>query len=63
MDRGWIEQMSDDECVEVLRLYAESAEELVSRHGAPLIAAAVRYALRAVAAAPDFGQGSARADP
>jgi hypothetical protein len=48
-DTDWIAAMDDEECIEVFRLYAESADELLDRHGSACIAAAVRYALRHVA--------------
>ena len=47
--------MSDAECIEVFRLYAESADELLERHGSAFIARAVRYALRYVAMAEPGG--------
>ena len=49
MQADWIDAMGDDECIDVFRLYAESADELLERHGPAFIASAVRYALRLVA--------------
>jgi hypothetical protein len=54
-DCEWIDAMSDAECIEVFRLYAESADELLERHGSAFIARAVRYALRYVAMAEPGG--------
>jgi hypothetical protein len=46
----WIEDLSDDECLEVLWLYLEEPEEFFARYPKPLLGQALRYALRAVIA-------------
>ena len=54
MATDWIDAMADEECLEVFRLYAESADEMIERYGASRIAGALRYALRRVAATQDI---------
>jgi hypothetical protein len=49
MESDWIDAMTDDDCLEVFRLYTDAADELLARHGAVFIAHAVRYALYHVA--------------
>ena len=47
---AWIDSMSDAECMEVFWLYLESPEPFLTRHPPALIGAAMRRALRDVAA-------------
>ena len=47
----WIDDLTDDQCLEVFWLYVESPEEFFAKHPKPLLGQAMRYALRAVLAA------------
>jgi hypothetical protein len=59
-DPKWIDELSDEQCMEIFWLYVESPDEFLNSHPAPLLGAAMRYALRHVladvqAAAPKPG--------
>ena len=45
---GWIDELSDEQCMEIFWLYVESPDEFLRSHPAPLLGAAMRYALRRV---------------
>ena len=45
---GWIDELSDEQCKEIFWLYLESPDEFLQSHPAPLLGAAMRYALRRV---------------
>ncbi len=49
-ERGsnWIDDLTDDQCLEVLWLYLENPDEFFARYPKPLLGQALRYALRAV---------------
>ena len=47
---AWIEELTDDQCLEVFWLYLESPEEFFGKYPKPLLAKALRYALRAIIA-------------
>ncbi len=47
----WIDQLTDDQCLEVFWLYLEDPETFFARHPKPLLGQALRYALRAIVAA------------
>lgn len=47
----WIDELTDDQCLEVLWLYLESPDEFFAQHPKKLLGQALRYALRAVIAA------------
>lgn len=49
-DPSWIAELSDEQCMEIFWLYVESPDEFLSAHPAPLLGAAMRYALREVLA-------------
>ena len=44
----WIDELTDDQCLEVFWLYVESPEDFFARHPKPLLGQALRYALRRV---------------
>lgn len=44
----WIDDLTDDQCLEVFWLYLESPDEFFARYPKPLLGQALRYALRAV---------------
>ena len=45
---AWIDDLTDDECLEVFWLYLESPEEFFGKYPKPLLAEALRYALRQI---------------
>lgn len=45
----WIDQLTDEECMEVFWLYVDPPEPFLSRHPPALLGAALRFALREVA--------------
>ena len=47
----WIDDLSDDQCLEVLWLYLEDPDAFFARYPKPLLGQALRYALRQVYAA------------
>lgn len=49
-DPSWINEISDEQCMEIFWLYLESPDEFLNAHPAPLLGAAMRYALRQVLA-------------
>ena len=44
----WIEELTDDQCLEVFWLYLEKPEEFFAQHPPALLGQALRYALKAV---------------
>lgn len=46
---GWIDELTDDQCMEIFWLYVEPPEPFLERHSPALLGEAMRYALRAVA--------------
>lgn len=44
----WIDELTDDQCLEVLWLYLESPDDFFAKHPKPLLGQALRYALRRV---------------
>jgi len=47
---AWIDELSDEQCGEIFWLYVEEPEQFLARYPAPLLGAAMRLALRLVAA-------------
>ena len=47
-DPSWIDEISDEECMEVFWLYVDPPEPFLKAHPPALLGAAMRYALRAV---------------
>lgn len=47
-DPSWIDELSDEQCMEIFWLYLESPDEFLNAHPAPLLGAAMRFALRRV---------------
>ena len=45
----WIDQLSDEQCMEIFWLYVEPPEPFLERHSPALLGRAMRYALKAVA--------------
>ena len=45
----WIDELTDEQCMEIFWLYVESPEPFLERHSPALLGEAMRYALRAVA--------------
>lgn len=48
---AWIDELSDEQCMEIFWLYVDPPEAFLQSHPAPLLGAAMRHALRLVAAA------------
>lgn len=49
-DPSWIDEITDEQCMEIFWLYLEAPDEFLRAHPAPLLGAAMRYALRQVLA-------------
>lgn len=47
----WIDELTDEQCMEVFWLYVDPPEPFLQRYPPALLGKALRYALRAVAAA------------
>lgn len=47
----WVDDLTDVQCVEIFWLYVDPPEPFLARHPPALLGQAMRYALRAVAAA------------
>jgi hypothetical protein len=47
---SWIDELSDEQCMEIFWLYVDQPEEFLRSHPAPLLGAAMRHALRLVLA-------------
>jgi hypothetical protein len=45
----WIDELTDEQCMEVFWLYVDPPEPFLERHSPALLGEAMRYALRAVA--------------
>ena len=46
---AWIDDLSDEQCMEIFWLYVDPPEPFLQRHPPALLGTALRYALRAVA--------------
>jgi len=46
---GWIDELTDEQCVEIFWLYVEPPEPFLQRHSPALLGEGMRYTLRAVA--------------
>ena len=46
---GWIDELTDSQCMEIFWLYVDHPEEFLARHPPPLLGRAMREALRQVA--------------
>jgi len=58
---SWIEELSDEQCMEIFWLYVEQPEAFLASRPAPLLGAAMRHALRLVLASeskPPGGSGA-----
>lgn len=47
---SWIDEISDEQCMEIFWLYVDPPEAFLRAHPAPLLGAAMRHALRLVIA-------------
>jgi hypothetical protein len=47
---AWIDDLTDEQCMEIFWLYVDPPEDFLARHPPRLLGAALRYALRTVAA-------------
>lgn len=47
---SWIDALTDEQCKEIFWLYVEEPERFLAAHPAPLLGAAMRYALRVILA-------------
>lgn len=56
---AWIDDLTDDQCLEILWLYLENPDEFFAKHPKRLLGTALRYALRQVIAAEQAGTGGA----
>ncbi len=45
---GWIDELTDEQCMEIFWLYVEPPEPFLERHPPALLGRAMRYALKAV---------------
>lgn len=45
---SWIDELSDEQCMEIFWLYVDPPEEFLQSHPAPLLGAAMRHALHVV---------------
>ena len=45
---AWIDELTDEQCMEIFWLYVDQPEEFLGSHPAPLLGAAMRHALRLV---------------
>jgi hypothetical protein len=50
-DTDWIDDLSDEECMEIFWLYVDPPEPFLQRHPPALLGQALRFALKAVARA------------
>lgn len=48
-DHTWIDQLTDEQCLEVFWLYLESPDEFFAQHPPALLGQAMRFALNEVA--------------
>ena len=51
----WIDSLSDEQCMEIFWLYVDPPEPFLEAHPPALLGAAMRYALRQVAATLPVG--------
>ncbi|MGH7702510.1 MAG: hypothetical protein ACREMO_05420 [Gemmatimonadales bacterium] len=54
---GWIDELTDEQCMEVFWLYVDPPEPFLQRYPPALLGQALRYALRAVAGRAPGGAG------
>jgi hypothetical protein len=47
-NESWIDELSDDQCMEIFWLYVDQPDEFLRSHPAPLLGAAMRHALRLI---------------
>ncbi|MEP6571790.1 MAG: hypothetical protein ABJD11_03810 [Gemmatimonadota bacterium] len=47
-DLDWINDLSDEQCMEIFWLYVDPPEPFLARHPPALLGQAMRYAIRAV---------------
>ena len=45
---AWIDDLTDDQCLEIFWLYLENPDEFFAQHPKPLLGKALRYALREI---------------
>jgi len=45
---SWIDELTDEQCMEVFWLYVDPPEAFLQAHPAPLLGAAMRHALRII---------------
>ena len=45
---AWIDELTDEQCMEIFWLYVDPPEEFLRAHPAPLLGAAMRHALRLI---------------
>lgn len=62
LDEAWIDSLTDEQCAEVFWLYVESPDAFLASHPAPLLGAAMRYALRCVARQDQGDRGTIAPD-
>lgn len=48
---GWIDELTDEQCMEIFWLYVDPPEPFLESYPAPLLGRAMRFALHAVAEA------------
>jgi hypothetical protein len=58
--RGWIDELSDSQCMEIFWLYVDPPEEFLSRYPPALLGRAMRQALRQVVEWSDVSAGVPR---
>ena len=46
---GWIDDLTDEQCMEIFWLYVDPPDSFLKAHPPALLGAAMRYALRVVA--------------
>ena len=62
-DPSWIDEISDEECMQVFWLYVDPPEPFLNAHPPALLGAAMRYALKAIAENPSQGGSPASSAP
>ena len=56
----WIDQLTDEQCMEIFWLYVDPPEPFLEAHPPKLLGMAMRYALREVLAAPGVTRSASR---
>lgn len=59
----WIDELSDQQCMEIFWLYVDPPEPFLKAHPPELLGAAMRYALREVATGPSDSRPAAPRAP